>query len=72
MGEVDGIPLNSNQANSNLDRKQNVGTQLTCNESHFNQNYYEQSSGSDFFLGGDASCGFNLRWIGNELKWDHD
>ena len=36
MGEVDGIPLNCNQANSNLDRKQNVGTQLTCNESHFN------------------------------------
>ena len=34
MGEVDGIPLNCNQANSNLDRKQNVGTQLTCNESH--------------------------------------
>ena len=72
MGQVDGIPLNCNRANSNLDRKQNVGTQLTCNEPHFNQNYQRAVNRIRFFLGGGASCVFNLGWICNELKWDHD
>ena len=49
MGEVDGIPLNCNQANSNLDRKQNVGTQLTCNESHFNQTIMSSHPDQTFF-----------------------